>query len=136
MKKRLSIIALLVFTVAYFGSLNLIVYAEDDEAILKAQVKELCEKWNKQDASLMDVWKADAKIMYGLDKTVTDKAGYMKVLDSRMKALKANPNNPVKVKIKDANNALVRVDIYDTGNPITIKAVKENGKWMWTEWSF
>jgi hypothetical protein len=136
MKKRLSIIALLVFTVACFGSLNLAVYAEDDEAILKAQVKEFCEKWNKQDASLMSVWKDDAKIMYGLDKTVADKAGYMKVLDSRMKALKANPDNPVKVKIKDANNALVRVDIYDTGNPITIKAVKENGKWMWAEWSF
>jgi hypothetical protein len=136
MKKRLSIIAFLVFTVACFGSLNLAVYAEDDEAILKAQVKEFCEKWNKQDASLMSVWKDDAKIMYGLDKTVADKAGYMKVLDSRMKALKANPDNPVKVKIKDANNALVRVDIYDTGNPITVKAVKENGKWMWTGWSF
>jgi hypothetical protein len=136
MKKRLSIIAFLVFTVACFGSLNLAVYAEDDEAILKAQVKEFCEKWNKQDASLMSVWKDDAKIMYGLDKTVADKAGYTKVLDSRMKALKANPDNPVKVKIKDANNALVRVDIYDTGNPITIKAVKENGKWMWAEWSF
>jgi hypothetical protein len=136
MKKRLSIIAFLVFTVASFGALNLAVYAaDDDEAIILAQVKTFCEKWNKKDASLMEVWKDDAKIMYGLDKIVTDKAGYTKVLGPRMEALKANPTNPVKVKVK-GDTAVARVDIYDTGNPITIKMVKENGKWMWTGWSF
>jgi hypothetical protein len=136
MKKRLSIVVLLIFTVVCFGALNLAVYAaENDEAVILSQVKTFCEKWNKKDASLMDVWKDDAKIMYGLDKTVADKAGYMKVLGSRMEALKANPTNPVKVKV-NGDTALARVDIYDTGNPITIKMVKENGKWMWTGWSF
>lgn len=135
MQKKSLKIALMVFTVVFLlGIVNLAVYAaDDDEAVIKAQVKEFCEKWNKKDKSLMDVWRDDAKIMYSADKTVTDKAGYMKVLDQRLRLLSTYPENDCQVTL-DGNKAKARIDIYNTANTITIIMVKENGKWMWTEW--
>jgi hypothetical protein len=136
MKKiGLRVVLMALTAVLLLGYSNVAVWAaDDDEAAIKAQVKEFCEKWNNRDKSLMDVWRDDAKIMYGEDKTVTDKAGYLNVLDKRLRLLSAHPENECKVTMLEPNKARARIDVYNTANPISIILIKENGKWMWAEW--